>query len=158
MSQELLNSVEKNSVKAVQDIKTGYTVKVHQKIKEGEKERIQIFEGLVIAVNGPQGPNRTITVRRIVSGVGVEKIFPVNSSTIEKFEIVKTAKIRRAKLYYMRERSGKSAKLKEQHITADHELNKLPVIEETEVQETPQPEIANEVSETGKSETPETQE
>lgn len=125
MNQALLKSVEQGSLKAVQDIRTGYTVKVHQRIKEGEKERVQVFEGLVIAVKGERGPNKTITVRKVVSGVGVEKIFPIHAATIEKIEITKIAKVRRSKLYYMRERSGKSARLKELHIDGDHEANQL---------------------------------
>jgi large subunit ribosomal protein L19 len=143
MNQTLIKSVEQSSLKEVQDLRTGYTVKVHQKIKEGDKERIQIFEGLIIAVSGEAGPNRTITVRKVVSGVGVEKIFPVHSSTIEKIEITKIAKIRRAKLYYMRDRSGKSARLKETHINAEHEVNKtVPVLNANE-EETNEP-IKNE--------------
>jgi len=123
MSQSLLQSVEENFLKTTPDVKTGYTVKVHQRIKEGEKERTQIFEGLVIGVNGRKGTNQTFTVRKVVSGVGVEKIFPIHSSNIEKIEVVKFAKIRRAKLYYMRERAGKSARLKETYIDANHEIN-----------------------------------
>lgn len=132
MNQALLKSVEQGSLRPVQDIRTGYTVKVYQKIKEGEKERIQIFEGLVISVKGEKGPNHNITVRKVVSGVGVEKIFPVNAATIDKIEVTKIAKVRRAKLFYMRERSGKSARLQETHIGTDHEINKLPVIEKAE--------------------------
>jgi len=129
MNQALIKSVEQSSLKAVQEFKPGYTVKVYQKIKEGEKERIQIFEGLIISVSGERGTNHTITVRKVVSGVGVEKIFPVHSSTIEKIEITKIAKVRRAKLYYMRERAGKSARLKETHIKADHAANTLVELE-----------------------------
>jgi large subunit ribosomal protein L19 len=149
MNQSLLKSVESGSLKSVPDIRTGYTVKVFQKIKEGEKERVQMFEGLVISVKGERGPNQTITVRRMVSGVGVEKIFPVHAATIEKIEITKIAKIRRAKLFYMRERSGKSARLKELHIGLDHKANELivpakeeaskeaPEVDATATEETP---------------------
>ncbi|MFC1663708.1 50S ribosomal protein L19, partial [Patescibacteria group bacterium] len=84
-------------------IKPGYTVKVYQKIKEGEKERVQVFEGLVLARKHGKGIGATITVRKVVSGIGVEKIFPIHSPIIEKIEIVKRGKIRRAKLYYLRE-------------------------------------------------------
>lgn len=84
------------------EIKPGYTVKVHQKIKEADKERIQVFEGIVIAHHGGKNINATITVRKISDGVGVEKIFPLYSPTIAKIEVVKKAKVRRAKLYYLR--------------------------------------------------------
>lgn len=96
------------------EIKSGQTVRVHQRIKEGAKERIQPFEGLVIAVKHGKGINGTFTVRKIASGVGVERIYPLHVPTTEKIEILKTAKVRRAKLYYMRERFGKRAKMKNQ--------------------------------------------
>jgi len=89
----------------------GDTVKVHIKIKEGARERIQIFEGFVLKKqNG--GINETFTVRRIASGVGVEKTFPLHSPRIDKVEVVRRAKVRRAKLNYMRQRTGKAAKIK----------------------------------------------
>ena len=89
----------------------GDTVKVHIKIKEGSRERIQIFEGFVLKKqNG--GISETFTVRRIASGVGVEKTFPLNSPLVEKIELVREGSVRRAKLNYMRERTGKSAKIK----------------------------------------------
>ena len=90
----------------------GDTVKVHNKIKEGNRERIQIFEGTVIArKNG--GISETFTVRRISYGVGVEKTFPLHSPNVEKVEVVRKGRVRRAKLYYLRDRVGKSAKVKE---------------------------------------------
>ncbi len=93
-------------------IRIGDTVKVHNRIKEGTRERIQIFEGTVIAKkNG--GISETFTVRRVSYGVGVEKTFPVHSPNVEKVEIVRQGKIRRAKLYYLRGLSGKAAKVKE---------------------------------------------
>ena len=95
------------------DLRPGYTVRVHQRIREGKKERVQIFEGLVIDVKDKQGPNQTITVRKISSGVGVERVFPVASPRIEKIVVVKKAKVRRAKLSYMRNLTGKAARLKE---------------------------------------------
>ena len=89
----------------------GDTVRVHVKIKEGNRERIQVFEGFVLKrQNG--GVSETFTVRRIASGVGVEKTFPIHSPWIEKIEVVRTGKVRRAKLNYMRGRTGKSAKIK----------------------------------------------
>jgi large subunit ribosomal protein L19 len=98
--------------KDMPEIKTGDTVRVHQKVKEGEKERIQVFEGLVLARKHGKGLNATITVRKVASGVGVERIFPLHTPTIDKIEVVKRSKIRRSKLYYLREARGKRAKLK----------------------------------------------
>ena len=90
----------------------GDTVRVHAKIKEGNRERIQIFEGTIIAIKHT-GINKSVTVRRISYGVGVEKTFPVHSPNIAKFEIVRNGKVRRAKLYYLRGRVGKAAKIAE---------------------------------------------
>ncbi len=98
--------------KELPDIRPGDTVRVHQKIKEGDKERIQVFEGLVLARKHGKGISATITVRRIISGIGVERIFPIHSPIIEKIEILKRAKVRRAKLYYLRTAKGKKARLK----------------------------------------------
>ncbi len=95
------------------EIRIGSTVKVHVKIREGERERIQIFEGTVIARNN-SGIAETFTVRRISYGVGVERVFPVHSPNVAKVEVVRGGKIRRAKLYYLRDRVGKAAKVKEQ--------------------------------------------
>ena len=93
-------------------IRVGDTVRVYNKIKEGNRERTQLFEGLVISKkNG--GISETFTVRRIAYGVGVEKTFPLHSPNVGKVEIVRTGKVRRAKLYYIRERVGKAAKVKE---------------------------------------------
>ena len=98
--------------KDVPVIRVGDTVRVYNKIKEGNRERTQLCEGLVISKkNG--GISETFTVRRIAYGVGVEKTFPLHSPNVEKVEIVRTGKVRRAKLYYIRERVGKAAKVKE---------------------------------------------
>lgn len=91
----------------------GDTVRVHVRIKEGDRERIQMFEGTVIAKKGG-GISETFTVRRVSYGVGVERIFPVNSPNVAKVEVIRVGKVRRGKLYYLRERSGKAAKVKEQ--------------------------------------------
>lgn len=126
MSQSLLRHVAETSLKnTLPVIEPGMTVRVFQKIKEGDKERLQAFDGLVIATDGGIGINSTFTVRKVVEGVGVEKIFPLHGKTIPKIEVVKHAKVRRSKLYYMRELSGKSARLKEKRMTAvtyDEEL------------------------------------
>ena len=96
----------------IPDFRAGDTVRVHAKIIEGEKERVQIFEGAVISRSNGKGNRATFTVRKISYGVGVERIFPVHSPRIEKIEILARGKVRRAKLYYLRERSGKAARIK----------------------------------------------
>jgi len=103
--------------KEVPDIRSGDTVRVHQKVKEGGKERIQDFEGLVIAKKHGKGISATITVRRILQGIGVERIFPIHSPVIAKIEIIKKGKARRAKLYYLRTAKGKRAKLKKEEFS-----------------------------------------
>lgn len=116
MNMQLLQQVGKKFTKQVPVIKPGNTVRVHQKIKEGGKERVQIFEGLIIAINSGSGTDKTFTVRKIVGGIGVEKIFPLYSKNITKIQVTKSSDVRRAKLYYMRDRSGKSARLKEKQL------------------------------------------
>ena len=110
---DIIKSIEHEQLKnKVPDIRVGNTVRVHQRIKEGNRQRIQVFEGIVIKKqNG--GLNETFTVRRVAYGVGVEKTFLLHSPLIEKVETVRVGKARRAKLYYLRERLGKSAKTKE---------------------------------------------
>ncbi len=94
-------------------VEVGSTVRVHVKIREGERERIQVFEGTVIAKNG-SGIAETFTVRRVSYGVGIERVFPVHSPNVAKVELVRNGRVRRAKLYYLRDRVGKAAKVKEQ--------------------------------------------
>ncbi len=110
---ELIKEIEKEQLKEhVDSFNVGDTVKVHGKIKEGNRERIQIFEGTVLKIQG--GSNRkTFTVRKISNGVGVEKTWPLHSPNVEKIEIVRRGKVRRAKLNYLRNRVGKKAKVKE---------------------------------------------
>jgi large subunit ribosomal protein L19 len=120
----IIEKHQKALLKKVPNIKAGDTVRIHQKIKEtdeeGEvKERIQIFEGLIIKINSGHGIQKAITVRRIVEGVGVEKVFFIHSPIIAKIEQKRTAKVRRAKLYYMRDRSGKSARLDDRFVTQE---------------------------------------
>lgn len=100
------------------EVKPGDTVKVHQKIKEGEKERVQIFEGLVIAVKHGKGLNASFTVRKIAAGgIGVERTYPLHSPNVLKVERTKSAEVNRAKLYYMRDRLGKAARFKNEERT-----------------------------------------
>lgn len=100
------------------DVKAGDTVRVHERIKEGKKERVQVFEGLVLARKRGSEAGATITVRKVVDNVGVEKTFPLHSPTIEKIEIKSRSKVRRAKLYFLREAKGKRAKLKREELRA----------------------------------------
>jgi len=93
--------------------RVGDTVKVHVKVKEGEKDRIQVFGGMVIAMKGG-ATGSTFTVRKISDGIGVERIFPMHSPIIGKIEVVRRGKVRRAKLYYLRERKGKAARVEEE--------------------------------------------
>ena len=105
--------IEKNMpAKEAPVVNVGDTVRVHLKVKEGNRERIQIFEGTVIAKKHG-GIEETFTVRRISYGIGVEKVFPIHAPSIEKIEVVRHGKVRRAKLYYLRDRVGKAAKVKE---------------------------------------------
>ena len=110
---DLIKALNEKQLQAnVPQVEVGDTVKVHVKVKEGSRERIQIFEGTVIAKKHG-GIEETITVRRISYGVGVEKVFPLHSPTIETIEVVRHGYVRRAKLYYLRDRVGKSAKIRE---------------------------------------------
>src|SRR5438309_10902756 len=113
MKNRLLALVEEAAVKKdVPDFRIGDLVDIHQRILEGQKERIQVFGGVVIARRG-EGMRETFTVRRIVQGEGVERIFPLHSPKIAKIEIKRTGRVRRAKLYYLRERVGKATRLRE---------------------------------------------
>lgn len=110
---DIIKSIEHEQLKnKIPDLHVGDTIKVHQRIKEGNRERIQVFEGIIIKKQGG-GLNATFTVRRVAYGVGVEKTFLIHSPMVEKIEVVRVGKARRAKLYYLRDRVGKSAKTKE---------------------------------------------
>ena len=109
----LINEIENTQLKEnLPEIGSGDTVKVNVKVSEGNRERIQTFEGVVIAIKGV-GINKLITVRKLSFGVGVERIFPVHAPIIDSIEIIRKGKVRRSKLYYLRNRIGKSAKIKE---------------------------------------------
>lgn len=109
--QTIENEIVANRERQDVDVRPGDTVRVHVKIVEGDKERVQVFEGTVIRIKRG-GPRTTFTVRKISSGVGVERIFPASSPTIARIEIVARHKVRRAKLHFLRERRGKSARLR----------------------------------------------
>ncbi len=113
MGMELIKEIEAEQLKEnPENFRIGDTVKVHFKIIEGQTERIQVFEGLVIAINN-SGIRKTFTVRKMSYGVGVERIFPLHSPRVEKTDVVRRGRVRRAKLYYIRDRVGKAAKVPE---------------------------------------------
>jgi large subunit ribosomal protein L19 len=120
------------------DIRPGDTVEVHQIIKEKDKQRIQVYEGLVIARKHGKGISATITVRKVISGVGVEKVFPIHSPFIEKIKVIKRSKVRRAKLYYLRHAKGEKAKLKRKDF-ANVIIDEEPTITENPVPTTEEP-------------------
>ena len=109
--------VEKTQMTTRPDMKSGDTVKVHVKVREGDKERIQVFEGMVIGQHRG-GARATFTVRKVSFGQGVERIFPLHSPTIAKVEVIRSARVRRAKLYFLRELKGKAARMKERKRTS----------------------------------------
>ena len=162
---DIIKSIEHEQLKnKVPDLKVGDTVRVHAKIKEGNRERIQVFEGIIIKKQGG-GVNATFTVRRISYGVGVEKTFLLHSPLLEKVEVVRVGKARRAKLYYLRDRVGKAAKtkekvgarietkelvLKENLENKEEEIKEEPVTKVTETMDT----VKEEVVEVVKEETP----
>jgi large subunit ribosomal protein L19 len=111
--QEIIRSVTQEQLRTdLPNFRPGDTVRVHVKVKEGQRERIQVFEGVVIQRRGG-GISETFTVRKVSYGVGVERIFPVHSPRIEKIEVVRRGKVRRAKLFYLRKLRGKAARIKE---------------------------------------------
>ncbi|OQY10091.1 MAG: 50S ribosomal protein L19 [Fusobacteriia bacterium 4572_132] len=113
MKEKLLELVESTQLKSdIPEFKAGDTIKVHYKVIEGTKERVQLLEGVVIKLSGA-GALKTMTVRKISNGVGVERIIPLHSTLIEKIEVKEIGRVRRAKLYYLRDRVGKAAKIKE---------------------------------------------
>lgn len=152
---DIIKSIEHEQLKnKIPELKVGNTVKVHVRIKEGNKERIQVFEGIIIKVQGG-GVNQTFTVRKTSYGVGVEKTFLVHSPLVEKVELVRVGKARRAKLFYLRDRVGKAAKTKEQvgariedkEIVIKEDLVEEPVAEEVVAEEVAQEPVAEKVEE-----------
>ena len=112
MSNNIMDKIDKAQCGEVADFNIGDTVKVHTKIVEGNNERIQVFKGVVIARKG-SGVRETFTVRRVAYGVGMERVFPIHSPRVAKIEVERKGKVRRAKLYYLRDRVGKAARVKE---------------------------------------------
>lgn len=144
---DILKSIEHEQMKnKIPELKIGNTVRVHVRVKEGNRERIQVFEGIIIKKQGG-GVNATFTVRKISYGVGVEKTFLVHSPRIEKIEVTRVGKARRAKLYYLRDRIGKAAKTKEQ-VGARIETKEITVKEDVvPVEEAPEEDPAIETTE-----------
>lgn len=131
-------SIEKLYLRSdLPEIRPGATVNVVQKIREGDKERLASFEGLVIARKHGRGISVTFTVRKVVDGVGVERIFPLHSPTINKIEVLRRSKVRRAKLYYIREKAAREIRRKMKQIWKEKEVSVSPA--ETPVEEQPKP-------------------
>ena len=127
---DIMKAIENEQIiENITQFNIGDTVKVHFKIIEGKNERIQIFEGVCIAIKG-SGIKKTFTVRKISYGVGVERIFPINSPKINKIDLVRRGRVRRAKLYYLRDRVGKASKVKELIIKKTQKKKKAPEIKE----------------------------
>lgn len=161
---DIIKSIEHEQLKnKVPVLTVGNTVKVHVKVKEGNRERIQVFEGIIIKKQGG-GVNETFTVRKISYGVGVEKTFLVHSPMVEKVEVVRVGKARRAKLYYLRDRVGKASKTKEKlgarienkEIILKEDLVEEPVVENEEAAVAPEEAPAVETTETVVEETVDT--
>ncbi len=130
---KILQEFGNQSCKAsVPELKAGYLVAVHQKIKEGNKERVQIFQGTVIKTNAGYGVNDTFTVRKISEGIGVEKTYPIHSPTIVKIEVIRAYKVRQAKLHYLRELSGKALRMKEIPLKLKEKLFPRPEVANTD--------------------------
>ena len=143
---DIIKSIEHEQLKnKIPELRVGNTVRVHVRIKEGNKERIQVFEGIIIKKQGG-GVNSTFTVRKTSYGVGVEKTFLVHSPLVEKVEVVRVGKARRAKLYYLRDRVGKAAKTKE--LVGARIEDKEIVVKEDLTEEAPAEEVKEEVVET----------
>ena len=135
MPHQVLHSQAKNYLRSVPDIQPGYTVRVHERIQEGEKTRVQVFEGIVIGVHkGHVQTDRSFTVRKVVSGIGVEKVFALHSPNLEKIEVKKVAKVRRARLNFLRGRTGKSARMIER-FTNEGEFEALKVEKDIQTQQ-----------------------
>ena len=126
--------------KNIPELKPGWTVRVSQRIKEGEKTRVQAFEGVIIGRKHGNETGATFTIRKIIDGIGVEKTYPLFSPTIEKIEVIKKAKVRRSKLYYLREKSKKEIRRKIKTLSLQ---KKTPVMTEMKIEEVPQKENNN---------------
>ena len=143
MNQKVIDFNQSLRQKKIPALRVGDIVRVHKRIKEGNKERVQVIKGLVIAVKGKQSSSPTITVRRESGGVGVEITIPIYLPTIEKIDLLRHSKVRRSKLYYMRERTGRAAKMKTIDLT-EEEKKELEEIKKTLKQKEPKKEVKQE--------------
>lgn len=151
MAGSVIKEIEQSFKKPhIVDVKSGDTVRVHQKIREGGKERVQVFEGLVIRTKRKGSLSSSITVRRIASGIGVEKTFMIHSPLVTKIEVVKRSKVRRNYLSYMRERTGKSARLS----AVNFDQDKVNYVPEPEVKEEPKAEQPEEIDKAASQDVP----
>lgn len=125
MDKRVLEFTSDQIKKDLPKLAPGQVVRIHQKVKEGDKERIQVFEGTVIAIKGDSPTNRTLHVRKISGGVGVERIFPINSPLITEIDVIKSGKVRRAKLYYIREKERKIKEDEKKQERIDKQKNEL---------------------------------
>ena len=140
----LINEIENNQLKTdLPELNSGDSVKVNVKVSEGNRERIQTFEGVIISINGV-GISKTITVRKLSFGVGVERIFPVHAPIVESIEIIRKGKVRRSKLYYLRSRRGKSARIAERQDLHSKKSDKEKNEESADLAEVPEEESAKE--------------
>jgi large subunit ribosomal protein L19 len=145
MEKKIIEFNQAQRSKKFPDFQAGDVVKVHRKIKEGDKERIQIFQGIIISIKGKQSSSPMITVRKVTDGIGVELILPIFSPSIEKIEVVKRAKVRRAKLFYLRGLTAKKSRMKYKELAEfipEAEKTQEPAVEEI---------VAEEVKETEES-------
>lgn len=138
MNNKIIEFNKTQKTKAMAELQAGDVVKVFRKIKEGEKERIQIFEGIILAIKGNQSSSPMITVRKVSGGVGVELILPIFSPNIEKIEIVKRAKVRRGKLYYLRSLTTKRSRMKYKDLS-EFIVKEEPAVAEKAPAETTEP-------------------
>ena len=157
---DIIKSIEHEQLKnKIPELRVGNTVRVHQRIKEGNRERVQVFEGIIIKKQGG-GVNATFTVRKIAYGVGVEKTFLIHSPAVEKVEVTRVGKARRAKLFYLREKLGKSAKTKEKvgarietkEIVLKEDMAEEATVPETEAEVVTEETVAEAVAENTKTE------
>lgn len=136
MQRKVIEFNNSQKTKSMPEFQAGDVIRVFRKIKEGEKERIQIFEGIIIAIRGGQSSSPMITVRKVSAGVGVELVLPVLSPNIEKIELVKRARVRRSKLYYLRDISAKKSRMKYKDLSEFIAEEEPTVAEEVPVEET----------------------
>ncbi|MBI2636499.1 50S ribosomal protein L19 [Candidatus Peregrinibacteria bacterium] len=147
MTSHVINGQVEKYVRKMPDITPGNTVRVHERILEGEKERTQVFEGLVIGMhNGHLPTDRSFTIRKVVSGIGVEKVFPLHSPMLQKVLVTKKAKVRRAKLNFLRGRRGRAAKMTERFTKNEEFTQAVSAVAETKKESSDSPDAEKKVT------------